>query len=311
MSPADPPGDPPGGPPGAPRHPPLDPRIHPYRDDLAADFLEGRVEAKAFVPGKPCRAGAAFTPVMSKPVFSQPTPGELQASELLFGEDFTVFEDTGGWSWGQCGHDGYVGYVKSTDLYSNLPEPTHWVTPARALVFSDNKGEYPAIMGLTMTAKVAVETVKGDYAKLASGGWMFTRNLAELSETLPDFVAVAQIFSRVPYLWGGRGGLGIDCSGLIQVALATAGLSVPRDSDQQADAVGLDVPVAEDLSQLLPGDIVFFPGHVGIHLGSGALLHASSRDMMVVTHSLTDVIERIVERKGQGITRVRRVVKPE
>ncbi len=289
----------------------LDPRVHPYRDDLAADFLEGRVEAKAFVPGKSCRAGAAFTPVMGKPVFSQPTPGELQASELLFGEDFTVFEDTGGWSWGQCGHDGYVGYVKSTDLYSNLPQPTHWVTPARSLVFSDNKGEYPAIMGLTMTAKVAVETVEGDYAKLVSGGWMFTRNLAELSETLPDFIAVAQIFSRVPYLWGGRGGLGIDCSGLIQVALATAGLSVPRDSDQQADAVGLDVPVAEDLSQLLPGDIVFFPGHVGIHLGSGALLHASSRDMMVVTHSLTDVIERLVERKGQGITQVRRVVKPE
>ena len=297
MSPADPPGS------------PLDPRIHPYRDDLAADFLEGRVEAKAFVPGKPCRAGAAFTPVMSKPVFSQPAPGELQASELLFGEDFTVFEDTGGWSWGQCGHDGYVGYVKSTDLYSNLPQPTHWVTPARALVFPDNKGEYPAIMGLTMAARVSVEAVEGDYSKLLSGGWMFTRHLADLGEVLPDFVAVAQVFSRVPYLWGGRGGLGIDCSGLIQVPLAAAGHSVPRDSDLQADAIGADIPVAEDLSQLLPGDIVFFPGHVGIHLGSGALLHASSREMMVVTHSLTDVIERMVERKGQGITRVRRVEK--
>ena len=162
-----------------------------------------------------------------------------------------------------------------------------------------------------MTAKVAVETVEGDYAKLVSGGWMFTGHLAELSETLPDFVAVAQIFSRVPYLWGGRGGMGIDCSGLIQVALATAGLSVPRDSDLQADAVGLDVPIPEDLSELLPGDIVFFPGHVGIHLGSGALLHASSRVMMVVTQSLADVIERLVERKGKGITRVRRVEKPD
>ena len=301
MSNVDPPGDPPGS--------PLDPRIHPYRDDLAADFLEGKVEARAFVPGKPCRAGVAFTPVMSKPVFSQPTPGELQASELLFGEDFTVFEDTGGWSWGQCGHDGYVGYVKSTDLYSNLPKPTHWVIPARALVFADNKGEYPAIMGLTMTARVAVEKVEGDYAKLASGGWMFTGNLAELGETLPDFVAVAQIFSRAPYLWGGRGGMGIDCSGLIQVALATAGHPIPRDSDLQADAIGEDIPIPEDLSGLLPGDIVFFPGHVGIHLGSGALLHASSREMMVVTHSLADVIERMNERKGQGITRVRRVEK--
>ena len=49
--------------------PPLDPRVHPYRDDIAADFLEGRIEAKNFVAGKPCRLGAAFAPVMSKPVW--------------------------------------------------------------------------------------------------------------------------------------------------------------------------------------------------------------------------------------------------
>ncbi|MDA1089809.1 MAG: C40 family peptidase [Proteobacteria bacterium] len=292
---------------GPPLDPPLDPRVHPYRGDIAADFLEGRVAAKAFVAGKLRRLGAAFAPVMSKPVFSQFTAGDLQASELLFGEDFTVFEDTGGWSWGQCGHDGYVGYVRSKDLFGNLPAPTHWVSAARSLVFPDNKGEYPATMSLSMTAKVAVETVEGDYAKLLSGGWMFARHLAALGETRPDFVALAQIFTRVPYLWGGRGGMGIDCSGLIQVPLAATGVPVPRDSDQQADAIGEDIPIPEDISALHPGDIVYFPGHVGIHLGAGALLHASSHEMMVATHSLSEVVARMVERHGKGITRVRRL----
>ena len=287
--------------------PPLDPRVHPYRDDLAADFLEGRVEAKNFVPGKPCRLGAPFAPVMSKPVISQSPPGELQASELLFGEGFTVFEDTGGWAWGQCGHDGYVGYVRSKDLFGNLPEPNHWVSAVRSLVFPDNKGEYPATMSLSMTARVTVETIVGDYAKLVSGGWMVAGHLAALGETRLDFVALAQMFARVPYLWGGRGGLGIDCSGLIQVPLAATGIEVPRDSDQQADAIGEDIPIPEDIGQLHPGDIVFFPGHVGIHLGAGALLHGSSHDMMVVTHSLSVVVDRMVERHGKGITRVRRL----
>lgn len=287
--------------------PALDPRVHPYRDDLAADFLEGRVRAETFAAGKEKRVGAAFTPVMSKPVFSRFMAGELQASELLFGEDFTVFEDTGGWSWGQCGHDGYVGYVRSKDLFGNLPAPSHWVGAVKSLVFPDNKGEYPATMGLSMTAKVRVETIDGEYARLASGGWMFTRHLVALGETRPDFVAIAQMFTRFPYLWGGRGGLGIDCSGLIQVPLAAAGISVPRDSDLQADAIGEDIPIPEDLSELRPGDMVFFPGHVGIHLAAGALLHASSHEMMVATHSLAGVIERMIERKGEGITRVRRV----
>ena len=197
--------------------------------------------------------------------------------------------------------------MRTKDLFGNLPEPTHWISAVRSLVFPDNKGEYPATMSLSMTAKVAVESVDGDFAKLVSGGWMVAGHLVALDESRPDFVALAQMFARVPYLWGGRGGLGIDCSGLIQVPLAATGVSVPRDSDQQADAIGEDIPIPDDLSQLRPGDIVYFPGHVGIHLGAGALLHASSHDMMVTTHSLSDVIDRMQDRHGKGVTRVRRL----
>jgi len=280
----------------------LDPRVYPYRDDIAADFLEGRVEAKAFVAGQEHRVGTASTPVMTKP-----DAGTLQASELLFGEAFTVYEDASGWSWGQCGHDGSVGYLPTDDLSHDHTEPTHWVTATRSLVYPDPKGEYPAALGLGFMARVAVEGEEGNYARLATDGWMFAKHLAAIGDTRPDFTATATMLSGVPYLWGGRGGLGIDCSGLIQVPLAAAGISVPRDSDQQADAIGRDLGVPDDLSDLQAGDILFFPGHVGIYLGGGKFLHASSFDMMVVTHRLGDVLERMQERHGQGITRVRRI----
>lgn len=286
----------------------LDPRIYPYRKDLAADFLEGRVEAEIFVSGKEERVGVAWAPVMSKPCPpTLGTPEVLQASELLFGDIFSVFEEKNGWSWGQCAHDGYVGYVKSSSLFKTLNKPTHWVSAVSSLVFSDPKGEYPPKMRLSMMAGVVVDLVEGDYARLASGGWMYNKHITSINETQPDFVATAFMFNREPYLWGGRGGQGIDCSGLIQISLAAAGVLVGRDTDQQADGIGIDIPFSENILELRSGDIVFFPGHVGFYLGSGALLHASSHEMMVVTHSLEVVIARMVERHGLGITRVRRL----
>jgi cell wall-associated NlpC family hydrolase len=136
---------------------------------------------------------------------------------------------------------------------------------------------------------------------------MFRKHLAPLHETRRDFLATAKLLLGTPYLWGGRGGLGIDCSGLIQIALAAAGIRCPRDSDQQRDAVGDEVTIPDDPSTLPAGDVFFFPGHVGFTLGGGKFLHASSFDMMVSVHPLKDVLRRVRERHGKDIVRVRRV----
>jgi cell wall-associated NlpC family hydrolase len=287
----------------------LDPRVHPYRSDIAADFLEGSVESESFASGIEKRVGVAWAPVMTKPC---PPPSDgfkiLQASELLFGESFSVFDEKDGWAWGQCGHDGYVGYVESSNLFLTLNRPTHWVSAVSSLVFPDPKGEYPPQMRLSMMAGVVVERVIDDFACLNSGGWIFNKHIKAINETQPDFIATASMFNREPYLWGGRGGQGIDCSGIVQISLAAAGIIVARDTDQQANSIGIDVPFFENTLELLPGDIVFFPGHVGFYLGSGTLLHASSHEMMVETNSLEVVVARMEERHGQGITRVRRLV---
>ncbi len=100
----------------------------------------------------------------------------------------------------------------------------------------------------------------------------------------PVKAALARV--GMAYVWGGRGGAGIDCSGLVQTSFAAAGHALPRDSDQQA-ACGVAVDGA-----MQRRDLAFFPGHVVIALGDGSVVHASMSQGKVMVEPLADVIAR-------------------
>ncbi|AXE39232.1 C40 family peptidase [Acidipropionibacterium virtanenii] len=89
--------------------------------------------------------------------------------------------------------------------------------------------------------------------------------------------AIAFAKSKIggPYVYGGTGPTGYDCSGLMQAAWAAAGVSLPRTSGEQFSA-GTSV----SQSDLQPGDLVFYygnpPSHVGMYIGGGQIVHASN-----------------------------------
>ncbi len=157
-----------------------------------------------------------------------------------------------------------------------------------------------------MNALVAVAETRKPYCRLDTGGWVPTVHLAPFGTAEADPLEVARRFMDVPYLWGGRTCRGLDCSGLVQLAVEAAGMRCPRDSDVQATTLGRAIDTA-DPGGFATGDLVFLPGHVGF-IGYGAqLLHANATDMAVSRELLQEVLAREKQRSGHGITAVRRL----
>ena len=283
-----------------------DPRRYPWRADIAAVGLEGRVPSACFVAGNPRQVRRG-----SLSLKAAPEEGAEQASQLLFGEVFTVYHEAGGWAWGQNASDGYVGYVPARALAADVPRPTHRVTALRSFLYAEPTLKKPPLDVFSRTAPVAVAgEAQGGYLPLSTGGWMFAGHLALMQEVEPDYVATALRLLGTPYLWGGRGTLGIDCSGLIQLALAAAGIAAPRDSDMQRGELGVSIgPVPPDGAGVAfqRGDLVFFPGHVGIMLDGERLVHATAFTMSVTIEPLAPVILRTDPSRGGGLLAVRRI----
>jgi len=276
---------------------PLDPRIHPVRPDLAAAHLRDRVSAPRYADGTPraCAVGTAD-------LHEAPDDAARRSSQLLFGEAATVFDEAGGWAWVQCAADGYVGYVRSSALAMPGPAPSHRVSAPRTFRFAAPDIKSPVLDTLPGGALLAAtEQDDGKWLRLDRGGYVFARHCRPAGEIEADHVAAALRLVGTPYLWGGRSSLGVDCSGLVQLAMAATGRDCPRDSDMQRDRLGA-LAAQGPAASYARGDVVFFPGHVGIMADGERLLHATAFTLDVTVEPLEDVVAR-----GNGILAVRRV----
>lgn len=212
-----------------------------------------------------------------------PDPASEAVSELLLGEGFEIVEVKAGFALGRSLHDRYIGWAPFDALALPGAEPGHRVAARRAPVFAAASIKAAVQAELPFGARLA-GVADGEFLALASGGFVHRRHL----EAGPaDRIAAAALFADAPYLWGGRTPDGVDCSGLVQQALSVEGISLRRDTDlqrEQGEAVKFAAREA--------GDLMFWPGHVGMLVAGDQLCHANAHWMRVVTEPLADVIGR-------------------
>ena len=286
--------------------PDLDPRLNAYRPDLADAALEGRVAAARFTAGRAAQVARGVAALRRRPDAEAPLD-----TQLLSGEAVLVFDEADGWAWVQNRTDGYVGYLESTALGAETVKTTHSVQALRSFLFPGPDLKLPPLDALTMSGRVTVQGTDGAYSQVTVGGregWVYSRHLALEGAVAPDFVATALRFLGVPYLWGGKESGGLDCSGLVQVALARAGIPCPRDSGMQAKTLGAAVSRGPGESGFHRGDLIYFPGHCAIALNSHEVINANAHAMMVSIEPLEELVIRVKEESGgTGITGVRRL----
>ncbi|THV24171.1 NlpC/P60 family protein [Peteryoungia ipomoeae] len=272
----------------------LDRRLNAYRPDLADQVLQGQVEAERFVVPQPAMIAAPVVPLRPRP--------DLTAgidTELLIGEAVGVLERKDGFAWVKAASDGYVGYLPESALAPSQ-QPTHVVCVPRTFVYSGADLKFPMRRALSMGSRLSIvgeiETRGMLYLLLSNGDAVIARHLRALSDApLGDYVHVAARFIETPYLWGGKSAFGIDCSGLVQLSMAMVGEAAPRDSDMQAEKLGIVI----ERDALRRGDLVFWKGHVAIMEDERTLLHANGHTMSVARETLEGAIERIGWLYGQ------------
>ena len=272
---------------------------------VAETDLMGRVEAEIFVDGEDRQVIRPVIPLWNE-------PGGRRARELVFGEGFRLLEDRDGHAFGYTLRDGYAGYVETAALAAPGRQATHVVCArlTHALPEPDFKTGGPPLL-LSLGARVSVAGQTGRWAGIMTPDarlFVPATHLRPVDSPEPDPVAVAERLLATPYLWGGNSALGIDCSGLVQIACLACGIPCPGDSDMQRAELGKDLP---DDAPLQRGDLLFWKGHVAWVADAETLIHANVFHMAVAYERADAAIARIAAQGDGPVTARKRLGGPQ
>ena len=198
----------------------IDRRLFPCNERVAHVSLKGQVDGVRFVEGRLARVRSSVLDLRRSPC------GDRDR-QLLHGAGFLVLDEEGakGTVFGRSEADGYVGYVARDGLEDFLT-PSHRVWSLGAHVYPEpesSRTSHEVALSFGYQSQERVES----FIEVASGGYIPTAQVKAVEDLATDPVEVAERLVGTPYLWGGDSNWGIDCSGLVQLALASAGMMLP------------------------------------------------------------------------------------
>ena len=232
------------------------------------------------------------------PVRAQAGEAAEQTTQVLFGETFDILEQQPKWHRVRLHLDGQEGWMDAKMCTPMQPDEaktyreayeasTAMVVMPMAYAMSENNGQTLPLTAGTRLVKYEVTkdevqgTFMGRFEVLGVGFRIDPSMLitAPLPLDEPHLLQAVRFFLNIPYLWGGKNAMGMDCSGFTQVVMSLFGRKLLRNASEQVTQGN----AIEDLKHVQAGDLVFFDhedgkiSHVGIAIDSGRLIHCSGR----------------------------------
>ena len=235
------------------------------------------------------------------PVRAEAREGAEQNTQILFGETFDILEEQPRWLRVRLHLDGQEGWVdaKMATPMSPAEYKTYradyssaaMVAMPMAYAVSENNGQTIPLTAGTRLAKYCITSPQpsaqgreikiGRFEVLGVGfridpGMVISKSL-DLNEQ--NLLQAVRFFLNIPYLWGGKNAMGMDCSGFTQVIMSLFGKPLKRNASEQAEQ-GRKIA---DVSKVHAGDLLFFDHedgkicHVGIAIDSERVIHCSGR----------------------------------
>jgi len=197
-------------------------------------------------------------------------------SQALYSQGVTVLKAHSGYVRVKCA-DGYVGWARIDHLSARKREvPGHMVDVPSAALLDGSTGKFVGRLSFgTYINIVEKREAFGRISFLDRDAWISKGCVRTIPKKRLGWKAISTYLENLigtPYVWGGRSGFGLDCSGLVQLVFNSCGFSLKRDSVDQRKS-GRTV----SLRNIRPGDLTFSPGHVAVYFGKGKILHASAR----------------------------------
>ena len=218
------------------------------------------------------------------------------ASQLLYGETFTIQKNYTNWIKIKSKYDNYVGYIKKKKFKPKVIN-THKINKLSAEVYKKPNKNFKIKKKLSFCSFIRVKKKEKNFYKF-DNYWIKKKDVTPINKTENIFSKI-KTFKGVKYKWGGISFKGIDCSALVQVFYKYNNKFCPRDTKDQIRFF----KKLKKTKLFKKNDLIFWKGHVAVCINSKSLIHAYGTKKKVIIMNIRKTINDIKQNANLNVIR--------